>query len=45
MLCLIRGGAFRGGGGGGGGVGEGGEFAIPLMALFNIHVVDIFTLY
>ena len=25
--------------------GEGTEFAIPLMAFFNIHVTDIFTIY
>ena len=24
-------------------LGEGSEFAIPLMAFFNIHVIDIFT--
>ena len=37
MLCLIREGALRGG--------EGWEFDIPLMAFFNIHVIDIFTTY
>ena len=25
--------------------GEGREFAIPLMAFFNIHVIDILTTY
>ena len=36
---------FDQGGGGGCERGEGREFAIPLMAFFNIHVIDIFTTY
>ena len=44
MLDQGRGFWGRGGGGGGGG-GGGREFAIPLMAFFNIHVIDIFTTY
>ena len=38
MLCLIRGGALRGGGG---------EGILPslLWRFFNIHVIDIFTIY
>ena len=27
------------------GKGGGGEFAIPLIAFINIHVIDIFTTY
>ena len=42
MLHLIRGGAFGGGGGGGG---EGREFAISSDGIFNIHAIDIFTIY
>ena len=37
MLCLIRGGALRGG--------RGGNLPSPLIAFFNIRVIDIFTTY